>query len=310
MHNDFSTQEVTTDKTHYFSKQKHVCEQLKLDSMNCKQLQPHVEYKFQFCFIIPQHVPATYRCLYGQTEYGLYLQIQHAKKVNKEFHQRIVIKNKLDLKQELKYKEPHTIYDHNQFGHIKLQVPCSGFTPGQQIPYNIEYHTQQPDCKLLIQLNCLTTCRSRNKCNEKCKQIKQIINYKKHLSREISSFVNIPLHAQISNNDDPDLILSVQYSLEVILINAYKKALFNVSIPISIGTIPCYKEAGDEERGDTQTGFLCYDNLGSSSVELSINMNNLKFNDLEADEIFESLKRKTHLRKSLRYCYKKLIKLI
>lgn len=104
MHNDYSTQELS-DKTLYNHQKKHVCQQLKLDSSNCKQLQPHVEYTFDFCFAIPQQVAATYRCLYGQTEYGLRLQMQHAKKVNKVFHQRIVVKNKLDLTQQTKYKE-------------------------------------------------------------------------------------------------------------------------------------------------------------------------------------------------------------
>lgn len=111
MHNDFSTQEVS-DKTLYNRQQKHVCEQLKLDSSHCssKHLQPHVEYKYTFCFPIPQHVPATFRCLYGQTEYGLRLQLQRTKKVNKEFHQRIVVKTKLDLTKEIMYKEVKSCY--------------------------------------------------------------------------------------------------------------------------------------------------------------------------------------------------------
>ena len=107
MHNDFSIEEVT-NKTVYKHQQKHVCEQLELaTSINCLQLMAHVEYTFPFCFNIPEQLPATLHCPYGQTEYGLRLQLQHAKKVDKEFHQRIVVKNKLDLSKEIKYKEVH-----------------------------------------------------------------------------------------------------------------------------------------------------------------------------------------------------------
>ncbi|XP_065354350.1 uncharacterized protein LOC135948823 [Calliphora vicina] len=311
MHNDYSTQELS-DKTLYNSHKKHVCEQLKLDSSNCKQLQPHVEYTFEFCFAIPQQVAATYRCLYGQTEYGLRLQMQHAKKVNKEFHQRIVVKNKLDLTQETKYKEPCDVYCDNEFGQINLQLPCSGFTPGQKIPYHIKCQTSQADCKLLIQLNCFTTCRTQSQCS-KYKQIKQIINYEKHLSSEFTSHVNIPLHSHISSTiNDPELMISIEYTLEAILINGYKKALISAAIPLTIGTTPCCRFEGGMQS------YMCYDNLGSSSNELLTPPTDANLSDLShsaADQLLESLwilpsKRKTHLRKSLRYCYKKLIKLI
>lgn len=105
MHNDFSTQEVT-NKTLYKHQKKHVCKQLELaSSINCSQLMSHVEYTFNFCFNIPEHVPATLHSTYGKTEYGLRMQLQHAKKVDKEFHQRIVVRNKLDLSKEIKYKQ-------------------------------------------------------------------------------------------------------------------------------------------------------------------------------------------------------------
>ncbi|XP_037825337.1 uncharacterized protein LOC119613378 [Lucilia sericata] len=286
MHNDFSTHEiVASDKTLYNQQQKHVCEQLKLDSLNCKQLlQPHVEYTYRFCFTIPQQAPATYRCRYGETEYGLRLQMQHAKKVNKEFHQRIVVKNKLDLTKDIKYQEPCVAYCHNEFGQINLQIPCSGFTPGQKVPYHIKYRTTQPDCKLLIQLNCFTTCHTPQSPSNKFKQIKQIINYEKHLSCECTSHVNIPLHSQISTiKNDPELVFSIEYTLEAILINGYKKALISLSVPVTIGTTPCYRFEGGLKS------YMCFDNFGSSSAELftTHDIGNLSYS--APDELFESL---------------------
>lgn len=101
-HNDFSTQEVR-QKTLFGNRQKHVCDQLKL--ANRLLLQPHAEYEYQFSFTIPQQVPATSRCPLGDCEYVLQLVLQHTKKANKEFHQRITVKDKLDLSQNLTYKE-------------------------------------------------------------------------------------------------------------------------------------------------------------------------------------------------------------
>lgn len=118
----------------------------------------------------------------------------------------------------------------------------------------------------MIQLNCLITCRSQNQNSSfnKSKQIKQIINYEKHLSREATSQVNIPLHSQISNNNDPELILTFEYMLEAILINSNKKALISTSIPLFIGTTPCYRFVSPRGGvGDAiRQSYLCYDNFG------------------------------------------------
>lgn len=113
VHNDFSSKELHSMKTLYTNSHKHVCEQLELASNNQRQqqqiLHPHVEYRYKFRFPIPVHAAATSRCPLGECEYGLRLIVQHPRKVNKEFHQRIVIKNKLDLSENIELREVSSI---------------------------------------------------------------------------------------------------------------------------------------------------------------------------------------------------------
>lgn len=99
VHNDFSAKELSS-KTLYTDRQKHVCQQLKLTTTE-QLLQPNLDYRFEFCFLIPEQAAATSLCPLGECAYGLQVIVQHPKKANKEFHRRIVVKNKLDLSKNI-----------------------------------------------------------------------------------------------------------------------------------------------------------------------------------------------------------------
>lgn len=55
-------------------------------------------------------------------------------------------------------------------------------------------------------------------------------------------------------------MLAISYNIEAILINAQRKVLLIATVPLTIGTIPCYTEGrGDDKRLQS---YLWYDNLG------------------------------------------------
>lgn len=137
-------------------------------------------------------------------------------------------------------------------------TPCTGFTPGQKLSYHLRSQISQSNCKIVVQLNCLITCRSRKHRNNP-RQIKQIVNRRKHLPGDASGYLNIPLDSHISREDsDEDTCLKYQYLLEAVLVDANKHVLLTVSQPLTIGTTPCF--TSHEEVRDT----LCYDNYGES----------------------------------------------
>ena len=140
---------------------------------------------------------------------------------------------------------------------------CSGFTPGQKIPYHLTYQAAQADCKLFLQLNCITTCHSPPlQCN-KSKTSKRIINQIRHLSYDTIAHINIPLNCQISSLNQPESMLAIDYNLEAILINAHRKVLLTATVPLTIGTTPCYRPNDGSDKG--VQSYLCYDNLGIKS---------------------------------------------
>uniref|UniRef100_A0A1I8MVW2 Arrestin-like N-terminal domain-containing protein n=1 Tax=Musca domestica TaxID=7370 RepID=A0A1I8MVW2_MUSDO len=328
VHNDFSSKELHSMKTLYTNSHKHVCELLELASNNQQQqqqiLHPHVEYRYKFRFPIPVHAAATSRCPLGECEYGLRLIVQHPRKVNKEFHQRIVIKNKLDLSENIELREPFTVQQQNSDNDegIILTTPCTGFTPGQKVPYHIKCKTSQPNCKILVQLNCQITAvgRSQTPCADPVaiKQAKQIINRRKHLPTEIMAYLNLPLDCQIARGPErcEDSMLRYEYLLEAFLIDGCKKILASVAIPLTIGTTPCLEMKMMEEDFED---VICYDNYESSHEEPVTTPLNLTIPSVEyfiGDHVYKSmcelmpLKRNKSLRRSLRYCYKKFVKLI
>lgn len=163
------------------------------------------------------------------------------------------------------FLQPFTVQQQNSDNDegIILTTPCTGFTPGQKVPYHIKCKTSQPNCKILVQLNCQITAvgRSQTPCADPVaiKQAKQIINRRKHLPSEIMSYLNLPLDCQIARAAEgyEDSMLRYEYLLEAFLIDGCKKILANVSIPLTIGTTPCLKM--NEEAFDD---VMCYDNYG------------------------------------------------
>ena len=137
---------------------------------------------------------------------------------------------------------------------------CSGFTPGQKIPYHLTYQAAQADCKLFLQLNCITTCRSPPAQCNKSKTCKRIINQTRHLSYDTTAHIHIPLNCQISSFNQSESMLAISYNLEAILINAHKKVLLTATVPLTIGTTPCYRPNDGSDKGIQS--YLCYDNLG------------------------------------------------
>ncbi|XP_075145121.1 uncharacterized protein LOC142220080 isoform X2 [Haematobia irritans] len=308
MLNDFSSKELWT-KTLYSDQQKHVSEQLQLASQHL--LQPHHSYKYKFCFLIPPQTAATSHCPLGECEYGLQVIVQQPKKVNKEFHHRIVVKNKLDLSQNIALQQSCSISNQNALGIIEIWTPCTGFTPGQKIPYQLKCKTSQTNCKISVQLNCLTICRSRIPRNN-LRYMKETINQRKHTLGETMGHISIPLDCHISRGSGcEDLIMTFEYHLQALIIDCNKRVLLTVDLPLTLGTTPCFK------LDDEDVEILCYDNYAHSETHFvkKLNVDILKIPTSLSPEIFGSvcllpLKRRTQLRRSLKYCYKKIVKFI
>ncbi|XP_073819548.1 uncharacterized protein [Musca autumnalis] len=292
VHNDFSSKELKSMKTLYNDSQKHVCEQLQLATAEQQLLHPNVDYRYKFRFLIPAYAAATSRCPLGECEYGLQLTLQHPRKVNKEFHQRIVVKNKLDLSRHIQLHEPLTAKHQNDaFGEIALTTPCTGFTPGQKIPYLIKCKTSKSNYKIMVQLNCQITAERRNKTSpysRRVKQIKQTINFRKHLASEIMSYLNLPLDCQISRGEYvEDALLKYDYLLEALVIDCNKKILAVVSITLTIGTTPCLNTSVDESEN-----LLCYENYGSTNIETATHKIKLNLPIVEGfigEQIYKSM---------------------
>uniref|UniRef100_A0A1I8PWF2 Uncharacterized protein n=2 Tax=Stomoxys calcitrans TaxID=35570 RepID=A0A1I8PWF2_STOCA len=306
MLNDFSSQELW-QKTPFSDQQKHVCEQQQLTGQHL--LQPHRSYKYKFRFLIPAQTPATSRCPLGDCEYELQVIVQHPKKINKAFHQRIVVKNKLDLSQNITAQEPCSVSSQNDYGQISLCTPCIGFTPGQKVPYHLKWHILQSNHKIIVQLNCFITCYSKSPRNSH-RNIKQTINQRKHLPGETMAHLSLPLDCHISRDYGVDEIMKFEYMLESHVIDSNKKVLLTATLPLIIGTTPC-RYSQDEENAEV----LCYDNYGSFNDETITKRFNLEMDTTVGQPVLDSvwllpIRRQTHLRRSLKYCYKKLVKII
>ncbi|CAD7093280.1 unnamed protein product [Hermetia illucens] len=234
------------------------------DTGNFFELHPG-KYVYPFQIQLPPHVPTSYNGFYGQIRYEVNLAIDRPWKYDNIFRQPFTVISPLDLNTNPIYRAPVEKKEEKQFCCgtcfyfkndpivLNADIPYSAFAPGQNIDFKIFVGNESNvDCRevkiKLVQTTEFSTRTPEAKHRtESMKVAEKKLGAVLKLSRkEYKDFLKIPAVAPSSL--ETCSIIKVKYTLEINVKIAGLHTNMNISVPVTIGTIPL---AGTVAGGDS-----------------------------------------------------------